>query len=350
MSTGGDTLSYTDFVEWENELALVDETLATLGVPQDAPPASFYDQTLVPAPAQTAWVPIPDNPVTYTGPGTQPTWENVFTWYATTTHAQTPDLQTTAPTVGVQVQRAIDVANGQTIKALSGFINNAVNTEIWDSAVLAQRITDVENVLGADSHNKDAAIAQVKQELDLVVNGALPQLWSAITKLNAAIPVEGRGVLTLAEVWTTDNIFKPLEAQIKALKVEVTAQPQAILAKVPSIIDQVVPTLGLASAATVAGLATSVGTLLAEDASCVKPMCATMGPGSALGKLLKALSVVADAALLAELLSMTEPQLVALLTSVIGHFAGLVGDFESYFTSGTETLGGLITGAIGSAL
>jgi len=342
-----------DIIDSLDEDAIIAEMELELGTVlpggQDPPtaPLPLPESAPVTVPAT---IPPPDAPITYVGPGLLPTWNDVFAWANTQTQTSTPDLQTAQGVSGAQVAHAIQVAQGTTIKALSGFINQTANLDVLAADVLGQRITDVENVISALNLQQVSANSVFAHEISHLVNDLIPALRRQLAFDEAQIQSTADDVIKIMQVWTTENIFNPLETQLAALKASTTAQVNAATAKVPSIIATVVPTLGLASAASLAAVASQVSTLVAEDANCVQPMCSTMGPNTALGKLLKALNLAADAALLAELLSLTEPQLIALIQAIVGHFASLADDFAGFFTDTGETLGSVVTSAIGSVL
>lgn len=288
-------------------------------------------------------VPIPDAPVIYSGPGAVPTWADVHNWTVGETHAHTPDLQTSQPASGAQVARALDVATGSMIKSLGGFINQAFNVDVLATNIVQQRITDVETVVAAISAAQNGVDVGIRNELNLIANTALPQIRTEIAKLQAMRAVDNADVIKIIQVWTTENIFNPIEKQLAELKESIPGQIKAeqpdISAEVKSLVESAIaPTV-----ATVAALGTQVASLAEESTECVTPMCDVMGPKTNLGKLLKGLNLVADAALIAKLLEMTPEQLADFFRSVIAHFAKLATAFETYFAPGsTETLGGLI--------
>jgi hypothetical protein len=99
---------------------------------------------------------------------------------------------------------------------------------------------------------------------------------------------------------------------------------------------------------TVGPIRAAVAALQTESEDCTQPMCETLGPKTDLGKLLKALKFAADAAFLAELYNLTEPELVGYIKKVVAAMANVVTDFESFFGSGGETVGHLIASATGA--
>jgi hypothetical protein len=303
-----------------------------------------------PAPEATAWVPTPDPPVTYTGTTPQPSWENVFEYYSQTTHAQTPDLPVPSPVTGLQVQRAIDVAQGQTIKALSGFINQAVDLQTLSSQELANRITDVENIVAALNNNQGVINQQQHAILDLLVNGAIPELWAEIHKTQQQIINEANGVLKLMQQWSLDHIFKPLEEQLGQEKTNRIAQVDSVITSLPGTIVSRVEAMGLATAAGLAGVAAQVATLAQESTDCTVPMCETMGPKTDLGKLLKALSLAGDVALLAEIANINESDLASLISTVASKAATYIDFFENTFMTGGQSIGSTVAQAVTSAL
>jgi len=297
-----------------------------------------------------AWLPSMDPFIEYTGPGAQPTWNDVNGWAQSTTHAQTPDLNTVTPTVGVQVQRAIDVSAGQVIKALSGFINQTANLDKLAATVLAQRIADTQTVIGALTNNQAGINTNTANVLHLIVTGSLPQLWAEVNKLHAQIAGTAAAILHDAQVWVNANVRTPLEENLGAEKTAREAQVKALEDGLPSIIGAEVAKLGLAAAADVASLAQRVAALETENTECTEPMCQTMGPNTNLGKLLKGLNLALDAAFIAELLAMKEGDIVALFQAIYAKVAGVVNDFETTFQPGGETIAQFVANTIGTVI
>lgn len=334
---------------WEEFLL---EYEAEFGLPNAPKEVPAPDEAVPPEPTPTPpnWIPEADNPTTYGGLGLLPKWSDVNSYTATQIQAKTPDLNTAQPVTGQQVANAIAATSGETIKALSGFFNQLTDLEVSNKTDTNAQIEAVKVATYTELIKTWQRIQVDEDVLAGVLQVEIPKLQGSIADTRDAALVAAENAVKLSQQWATDNIFKPLEEKIAQLQASSTAQVQQLRSDVPNIIKEVVPTLGLATIASVATVATQVSTLVAEDEACVQPMCDTMGPATNLGKLLKALNIAADAALLAELLGMNEHDLAALITSLVGRFAGLVSDFESFFTDGTETIGGLLTGAIGNAL
>lgn len=359
-----------DFPTWEQELQNVKNNVQFLGKTVTTPvhvivngaeslwngiTHLFADPQPSPAPPvvtpdEEATVPAPDPLVIYTGAGPVPQWVNVYGWAVDTAHALTPDVDTPAPISGTQVRHAIDTTAGQTIKAVSGPINQVLNITKFTTALLHQQITDTQNVIGALANDQNLTNAQIHAVLDPLVNNVLPTMQDEVTRLRQDVIDTATGVITITQKWATDNIHTPLSEDLAAEKANRIAQVDDLKLSIPGIVHDIIAGAGLAPAATVAALAGEVAKLTQESTDCTQPMCDTMGPNTNLGKLLKALQLAADAALFAEIASLTEPELVAFIKGLVGHFAALVSDFEGYFSSGSETLGDLFKNAGLSAL
>lgn len=311
------------------------------------PPASDLPPIL--GPSEQALLPTPDPPVIFTGPAPVARWDDVFTWAGKTTLDQLQDLTIPTPVVGPQVAHAIQVSAGQTIKALSGYINQTLNLATLAADVLAHHITDTQTVIGALTANQALTNAQLHSILDLVTNHALPQLWTEVNKLHAQIVGTANALGPDIMRWATANIHEPLTEQLGQEKVNRIAQVDAVEQSLPGIIAARVAGMGLAAASDVASLAGRVAALETENEDCTKPMCDSMGPKTDLGKLLKGLNLALDAAFIAELLAMNENDIAAFIQNAVTKVAGIVSDFETAFAPGAETIGGFITNTIKSA-
>lgn len=311
------------------------------------PPATDLPPIL--GPSEQATLPTPDPPVVFTGPSVSPTWGEVWEWQDSTAKAQTPELTIPTPVVGPQVQHAIQVSAGQTIKALSGYINQTLNLATLASDVLAQHITDTQTVIGALNNNQALTNQQMHSVLDLVVNEALPKLWAEANALHAQIQGTATALRTDLQQWVNANVRNPLTENLGQEKAARIAQVDTLELGLPGIIAERVAGMGLAAASDVASLAQRVTALETENTECTEPMCDAMGPNTNLGKLLKALSLAADAAFIAELLAMKESDVVAFIQTAAGKLAGVIEAVETGFLSGGETIGDFVKNTITSA-
>lgn len=301
-------------------------------------------------PEQIQWLPQPDPFLTYSGLSPEPTWKDVYDWQHQTWVQEAPELAMPQPIMGPQIQHAIEAASGQTIKALSGFINRSANLAILAADVLAQRIADTQTVIGALNDNQVIVNDQVHAILDPIVNEVLPQLQADVQQLHNQIIGTAEGVVKLNQVWARENIFTPLEEQLGQEKANRIAQVDQVEQGLAGRVVGIVEGLGLASATAVAGLATRVAALETENEECTKPMCDTLGPKTDLGKLLKGLNLALDAAFIAKILTMRESDIADLFRQAFGKVAGIVNDFEETFQPGGETVGGFIKNTIGNAV
>lgn len=326
--------------------SIIDALLAEIEAAANVP---FGDTSGLP-PIDLAWVPVTDAPVEYVGSGEQPTWNDVNAHTDTQIDAQTNDLMTAAPVTGTQTARAIKVAAGETIKSLSGFINQA-------TAATAQVETDLRAELDAMSANigalqaiNDGRMTELEAIVNLIVHEAIPSLQAQILRLRHDVPLYVEYAALANRQWTIDHIFDPLEQRIN-----VTARTQKVYTDtaaraVTQHATHLVNTETLARIAAVAGVATAVKVATDFVDRCGEPMCQTMGPTTPLGKLFKALNLVADAALLAAILGMNEQQLADAVSAMVGKFATIVGDFEGFFAPGGETLAHVFASLVGSVL
>jgi len=335
------------FEQWELELEeyAKGQTVTPGGEPLPSNPPTV--PTEVPDVATPAWVPTPGPPQVFNGNTPLAQWEDVYE--VTNGHilAQVGDLNAPVSVTGPQVQHAASVTAGETIKSLSGFINNLSDYTTGAVNAVTQQVNANAEESYAISIDHEARIEHLESVMNFVVSYVVPDLQAQIHNLTAAMNAQNAAQGKALQTWSIDHIYDPLNDKIGQVQANATSQVDALRSDVPNIVRQVVPTLGLATAASLAPIAAQVATLTIEDTECVQPMCETMGPNTNLGKLLKALSLAADAALITELLGMKVSDLVTLIQTLAAKFGSVVGEFETFFTDGTETIGETLTNALG---
>lgn len=297
-----------------------------------------------------SWVPTVDQLATYTGSGVNPAWDDVYQ-YARDNYDEkfAAGRNQTGDATAAFILDSGRAAIGSTIRALSGLITQAVD---YTQTSVADLYSTLQFVLGGlDDTNRDqyTKIRHLQEEVaGLSTIAAYEE--QQIGGLRETIFDAARFETAYLQDWVTRTVTEPL---LRAIVEQRQYTDASILKASRNVLDQAhVDAVAQAAPAiaAVGALAPVVSQLAQESEDCVKPMCSTMGPNTDLGKLLKGLSLAASLAAIADLLSLTEPELAQRLTDVIGKFAGYVGDFEGYFTDGTETLGSVLAGIAGTAL
>jgi hypothetical protein len=217
----------------------------------------------------------------------------------------------------------------------------AIIVNNWLSS-LATYINQTRGVLGALQRS-------VLLSINSAVGNEAAQRKVIEAQLLKAIAQAKAEAIRETQQWVTANIATPILKEIASQHTQITNETTLRLkATHDEVLSEVLPAIAAVTATTTA-LKTQVGTLQAEDAACVQPMCEVMGPKTNLGKLLKALNVAADAALIAELAAMDHNAVAALFTK-LGHAVSVIfGDVETFFDK-TPTLATTVADALTRAL
>lgn len=180
--------------------------------------------------------------------------------------------------------------------------------------------------------------------IDAIRLNYIPHLQLELQAVRASVATTAVGVIRVLQVWTTNNVYIPLQHEIAVERVtrqqQVRAITQTDLPALEHRLDvKLAPTI--AAVATLAPIVTGIAKWVAD---CGEPMCQTQGPKTDLGKLLKGLKIAELAAFLAALAALDEEGLDGLITSITKLSSGILDDFESVFLGG-GTLGGTATKA-----
>lgn len=291
------------------------------------------------------WVPKPDTPYTYTGEGSQPTWDNVYKGavgqFDAAVNAKYQPSQDGLWKWALNSDRTV---LGTAIKAVSGFINQAVDL-ITSNVNALDTITGLQlQYLDRRAINLGGLVNRIVHEVNAILLLAIPSLQAQITKLGTDTPLEIQYAALSERAWTVENIFKPLYTEL--LKVQpaidlAVAHERALRIADVDVHAQQVPAL---IATAIAPLALKVATLTTESENCTQPMCETMGPKTDLGKLLKALNAAEWLALLAEIAALRADGLDGLVHDIGTWAATVIGDLESTFFTGGKTFGEALAG------
>lgn len=292
------------------------------------------------------WMPPPDPPVNLGPLNEKIHWSSVFDWvksgYNYVFFGGTPiDTVTTQ-----QVQTAVDAAVGQVVKAISGFINQTAAMAIQGVSMLENAIAMQAQITTTNFDFEQEEIHTLQNVQAVFANWVVPGLEAQIKVATADGFAFALAAQANAEAYARKAVFVPLYTELlkvgPVIDAKIAANNVIQQQHTLSVVDALKATL----LPVVASLGTKVASLVAESENCVQDMCQTMGPKTDLGKLLKALSLTLDAAALADLLSLTEPELVQRLTDTIAEFGRFVGDIETNFLTGGKTIGATIAGLV----
>lgn len=290
------------------------------------------------------WTPAPDPPIEIPIITSTVHWGDVFNWVKDSTRHLLPSGTPISSPSFDEVDQRIDTAQGQMLKALSGYINQSAAMTLQLANLVDEALANVQSNAITDYHDLSTRLDTVQAHNDFIDQYVVPNLQAQITHGTAQAFAFALAAQSNAEDWAKENIFAPVYTELLKVQPAIDASAQSVLNRVPEIVKNLVPTLGLATATGLAALATKVAGIGTEVEECLEPMCDTMGPKTDLGKLLKALKVAEWAALIAEIAALRADGLDGFLNDVQGWAKTAIGDFESAFISGGQTLGETIAG------
>lgn len=292
------------------------------------------------------WAPQPDPYQIAPGFGIHATWGDVWNWVTKTTGDILPHGKTITDPFFEQSKQYTDTVAGQTLKALSGYIEQSAAMTVQAAQLLE---TSIDNVYANQLHDYqdlstriDAAVAYQQAIVGFIV----PVIEQQIQQAEARAYTYALAGQQNAENWGLQNIFAPLQYELGTIQPKIDAGVAKAEDVAHSDAKSQVTILGAAVGAAFNPVRDAVRALQQESEDCTQPMCETMGPKTDLGKLLKGLKLAADAALLAELAGMDEAKLVALLKSIAGRASSLISLLDSTFFEGGATVAETITKAI----
>lgn len=297
------------------------------------------------------WLPGADAIAIYKGTTGLPTWDNVWQWvkdgYNFVFSGGTPIAN---PPTWADMKAATDASTKYMIQAMSGFHDRAVKTTLALGWQLSAGIDNQTNAELHDFQQLDTRLTPVEAQTALIVNDALPQLWQGLENTRALNEAQIAEIVPVIQQWTRDNIAMPLLESLGEIHEQLDQKINDTIAAIPQIVKDNIPVAGLATAASVAAVATKVAAVGSWVDDCGEPMCETMGPKTDLGKLLKAVSLLGAAAALGDFATMTEADVLAKLKQAIGEFTRMAGDFNDFFSPGGETVAALVKDTIGSVI
>lgn len=288
------------------------------------------------------WVPTPDKLQPYGPAYGHAQWSDVWDWvkeHAILPEGRPVDTPWMTPD---QVQQAIDAATGSLLKAMSGFINQAVQLEVDNYNALSNSLDVANGARVSDFNLLIGQTVQANQRLAAIEHQALPAILHELANVDQraqwyAADAEAKGAR-----WAMDNIFRPIIETIFVDEQAAVLREQQVRADAVKHANDLNTNLAqhvLGEIAPVAALATATAKWVDD---CGAPMCDTVGPKTDLGKLLKGLKIAALAAVLAELAGLDEHGLETLLRGLQHLSAGVIDTFTSLFVGGGDTLGSTI--------
>lgn len=253
---------------------------------------------------------------------TNPTWNhfwnsvgaNVNNWYHSATDFFFGSGGVSLATVHGMVQLALHGANALSRELfMQASVAAHAGVHVLAHAVDAVR-TDIHKLQLA-IHNVDTSIAthflQGIATAEHYTDAGLRRLLDDAKSLD-------RTVVHNVETWVQTDIANPLLREVAKVEGKVDTLSGALGGLISSEVDKLLRSRLAPILATVAGLATAVSAITAEMEECVEPMCDTFGPKSDLGQLLKKLSVLKWAAILAALEATDVKDLEHLAETVAG--------------------------------
>lgn len=291
------------------------------------------------------WVPSPDRLMPYGTPLHPPQWSDVWDWVkenAILPEGRPIESPWASPD---QVQQMIDANTGALLKAMSGFINQAVQLEVDNYNSLVQSIDVQAGARVSDFHLVQSQLRTITNHVRAIEAQMVPAILHELANVDQRAQWYAAHAENNAEAWATRNIFQPLEETIfhdKNAAIMREQQVRADAVQHANDLNNNLATRVLGEIAPVAGLAAGLAKWVDD---CGAPMCETMGPKTDLGKALKALNLAATAALIASLAAMSKDDLGNLIESIAKLGGGILADLEHFLVGGEGHVGGALAGA-----
>lgn len=291
-------------------------------------------------------LPTPGDLIEYTGRGAAAVWGDVWGWVKGESSAAANTLGKLEANVASAVLNVVETYVGTALAAMSGFIDDLGATLDFVSSLTFDAI----NLVAIEAEDAitylDRVVYGLLTEVVGIEGHVIPDILQRLLDLGTATETFIHIGVAQAEQWAIDNIYDPLTAEIWRVGVQAEVDIHdgltQVLDEAKSYADA--KTAAIAAAVAAAAAAAAVATEWIDD--CGEPMCETIGPKTDLGKLLKGLALAATLADLADLLSLTEPELVQRLTDTIGEFSRFIATIESEFLTGGQTIGATIAGLV----
>lgn len=284
-------------------------------------------------------LPSPAPVIQYLSRAEHAVWDDVWGWVKGSAEKV---YQIGGQVVSKAVAEAVPVVEafvGQELKAISGFINDVydfASAGINDAIAFA---TSIEGAIYADLANAWITIATIGGQVDQILTGDLASILEEIARISGSIEPRILDGLANVETWAIDNLYHPLLTDIVTTAGEIYDTIDRTAEWVTAEIESQLKVERLARIAAITGIFAEVITLAKWVEECGAPMCESIGPKTDLGKLFKALSVAEGALLLTQLANLDEAGINSLLRGLSSLAEGVVGDFETFFVGGGDTIG-----------
>lgn len=269
------------------------------------------------------------------GPTLGESWSAVYDFITEPFDSVTPPVTLNMPAVVEAFQKPLErmlQVTATNVEYLRMFLEQYAISELQLFAGLQLAVAKILAV-------SDVRFANQRNLIDAIRFNYIPHLQLELQAVRASVATTAQGVIRVMQVWTTNNVYIPLQHQIAVERVTRTQQVRTITQTDLPALEHRLDAKLAPTIATVAAIAPVVVGLAKWVADCGEPMCQTQGPKTDLGKLLKGLKIAALAAFLAELAALDENGLDGLISSITKLSGGILDDFESVFMGG-GTLGG----------
>lgn len=289
-------------------------------------------------------IPVAGPVIKFIGEGEHAIWDNVFGWVKHTAGNLASDIKSIETTVANAVLNTVETWVGQTIQALSGFINQAFD---FTAEIGYDLFSGAVDLAGYTFDEIDGLWSEV---LDILANVAgidnivIPGLEGLIQELaNATGNLVDEAVRGLQR-WAIDNIYHPLLVDLVQTAGWLETDIHDGLTRVLAEAEALVHSEAVARAAAIAGVAAAAAAITSWVDDCGEPMCQVIGPKTDLGKWLKALSLAESAALLAELANAKESDVENAVRGIAAMSTGIVDQINTMFVTGGATVGETVAG------
>lgn len=289
------------------------------------------------------WMPAPNPPVDIPILTARGSWSDVFDWVKS--HAILPrgkpidDPFGTLAAADQMMQRYA----GETLKALSGFMNRATAMTVQAAAILEKYSDNIAANELSDFHDLSVRLDRIENVQNYIVSQVIPAVEAQFAAADHKALIYALDAEQAAQSWTQNHVLVPLVESLGSLETRMTQVINLKAEESHQISAQQVAGLGAVLLPAIAAVAAKAASVANWVDSCGAPMCDTMGPKTDLGKLLKLLKIGAAAALLAELAALNADTLEKRMAEAVGLVERIVSEFQVFFGGTGETLGGVLS-------
>lgn len=237
------------------------------------------------------------------------------------------------------VDSAIDAGLKKSQTAWSSFVNLNFNALYGAFLNVTDTVTALTGFVLRNMSELGDQVDWVAGSLAALTATTIPNILDRLTNIETNVPKMISANNAALERWATDNIYRPLKADVtneattrhaadhRIVSVDIPAQITAALAPV------------LAATAAIPSMQNRLSDLEAENADCTQPMCDTFGPKTDLFKALKSLAGLLGLLAGFEVANLTLDDLEHYATSLAAVGASDFETFLDHFGDGTATVG-----------